>query len=55
MKTKTLKRINNYLFEIPAGSIKNMNVPARIYGSSRLIENMDDAVFTQISNVATLP
>jgi tRNA-splicing ligase RtcB len=55
MKIKTLKRINDYLFEIPAGSIKNMNVPARIYGSGRLIENMDDAVFTQISNVATLP
>ncbi len=55
MKNRSLKKINDYLYEIPAGSIKNMNVPARIYGSEMLIQNMDDAVFTQITNVATLP
>ncbi len=55
MKINTLKKINDYLYEIPAGSVKNMKVPARIYGTEKLILNMDDAVFNQITNVATLP
>jgi len=32
-----------------------MRVPARIYGTEKLIREMDAAVFEQISNVATLP
>ncbi|HNX25441.1 MAG TPA: RtcB family protein [Spirochaetota bacterium] len=55
MKISNLKKINDYLYEIPADSAKNMKVPARIYGSENLILNMDDAVFRQISNVAALP
>jgi tRNA-splicing ligase RtcB len=54
MKPKSLKKINDFLFEIPADPGRNMKVPARIYGSEQLIQNMDDAVFTQISNVAAL-
>jgi tRNA-splicing ligase RtcB len=54
MKPVNLKKINDFLFEIPADPGRNMKVPARIYGSEQLIRNMDDAVFTQISNVATL-
>jgi tRNA-splicing ligase RtcB len=32
-----------------------MLVPARIYGTQKLIEDMDDGVFDQVTNVATLP
>ncbi len=32
-----------------------MRVPARIYGTEKLIRELDDAVFDQIANVATLP
>ncbi|MBW2306225.1 MAG: RtcB family protein [Deltaproteobacteria bacterium] len=32
-----------------------MRVPARIYGTRSLVEQMDDGVFDQVSNVATLP
>lgn len=55
MMTHTLKKINEYIYEIPRDIGKNMNVPARIYGSSDLIGSMDEAVFRQIINVTTLP
>jgi tRNA-splicing ligase RtcB len=32
-----------------------MRVPARIYGTERLVQEMDDAVYDQVTNVATLP
>jgi tRNA-splicing ligase RtcB (3'-phosphate/5'-hydroxy nucleic acid ligase) len=32
-----------------------MRVPARIYGTEKLIRELDDAVYDQITNVATLP
>jgi tRNA-splicing ligase RtcB len=32
-----------------------MQVPARIYGTEQLVQAMDDAVYDQVTNVATLP
>src|SRR5438477_12238719 len=32
-----------------------MRVPARIVGTEKLVREMDEAVYEQISNVATLP
>ena len=32
-----------------------MRVPAILYADAELIEAMDDKVFTQVTNVATLP
>jgi len=55
MKPDNLKQINSFLYEIPAGTVHGMKVPARIYASDKLIRSMDDAVFRQITNVATLP
>jgi tRNA-splicing ligase RtcB len=55
MKPESMIKINDYLYEIPADSSKEMKVPARIYGSENLINSMDDAVFRQITNVAALP
>lgn len=55
MNTEHLKQINEYLFELPVSFKKGMRVPGRIYGSRKLIENMDTAVLEQLSNVAFLP
>ncbi len=52
MKTK---KINDYLFEIPKTEKPGMQVPARIYASEKLMNQMDEGVFKQVTNVACLP
>ncbi|HHQ45388.1 MAG TPA: RtcB family protein [Candidatus Altiarchaeales archaeon] len=34
---------------------KDMNVPARIYANKRILDSIEEGVYTQISNVARLP
>jgi tRNA-splicing ligase RtcB len=51
----TFERISNNIWEIPISYKSGMRVPARIYGSEKLINDMDEAVYDQITNVATLP
>jgi len=55
MQYSMLKPLTDYLYEIPTDYRNDMRVPARIYGSSRLIYTLDEAVINQICNVATLP
>jgi len=55
MERKLIKKINDYLYEIPADAAPGMRVAARIFASESLMSHMDNAVFTQIANVATLP
>ena len=55
MNRNLIKQISDYLYEIPADASPGMKVPARIYASEKLIRDMDNAVFTQITNVTTLP
>ncbi len=55
MQLERLRKIQDFIYEIPREYKKGMLVSARIYASQSLIENMDDAVFEQISNVAMLP
>ncbi len=55
MQKGALRKIDDFLFELPRDYKKGMLVPARIYGSASLITEMDDAVADQISNVAMLP
>ncbi len=50
-----LKRVSEVMWELPTSFKKGMLVPARIIATEELIESMDAGVFTQISNVATLP
>lgn len=50
-----IKKINNFVWEIPTSYKEGMRVPARIIASQRLVEEMDMQVYDQISNVATLP
>lgn len=52
---KELKQIGPGLYEIPKTYKKDMLVPARIFASPELIDAMDEGVFDQITNVATLP
>lgn len=53
MELKRLKKINENEWEIPKQN--EMNVPGKIFGSKKLILDMDDKVYEQVSNVATLP
>lgn len=55
MRTDELIKITDYLYEIKTAFKKGMHVPARIYGSERIIEGMDEAVKEQITNVCLLP
>ncbi len=55
MNTTSLTKISDYLYEIPADYKPGMRVPARIYATMKLIENMDNAVLEQITNVCLLP
>lgn len=50
-----LKQISETLFEIPKTYKDGMNVPARIYASKKLFEEMDEGVIEQVTNVACLP
>jgi len=50
-----LRKLTDTVWELPVSFKGGMRVPARIYGTEKLIRDMDTAVFEQISNVATLP
>jgi len=50
-----IKQTSNVTWEIPKTFKEGMRVPVKIFASKQLLENFDDAVFTQASNVATLP
>lgn len=50
-----LEQISDTIWEIPMSYKEGMRVPARIYGTEKLIRAMDDAVYDQVTNVATLP
>jgi tRNA-splicing ligase RtcB len=50
-----LQKISDTVWELPATYKAGMRVPARIIATEKLVREMDDAVYEQISNVATLP
>jgi len=54
-KPAALQRVSEVVWELPASFKPGMRVPARIYGTEKLIGEMDDAVYDQVTNVATLP
>jgi tRNA-splicing ligase RtcB len=53
--SEKLEKISEAVWEMPSSYKEGMRVPARIYGTEKLIREMDDAVFDQITNVAMLP
>ena len=50
-----MRKISQTVWEIPPSFKKGMRVPARIYATETLLKGMDDGVFDQVTNVATLP
>jgi tRNA-splicing ligase RtcB len=50
-----LKQISDVTWEIPTTYKEGMRVPARIYATKKLFDEMDSGVFEQITNVACLP
>src|SRR6266513_2515283 len=50
-----LKKISDVVWELPATYKEGMRVPARIVGPEKLLREMDEAVYQQLSNVAPLP
>lgn len=50
-----LKKVDNMIYEIPATAKKGMLVPARFFLSEKLKNELDEAVFDQVTNVACLP
>ncbi|HWQ92851.1 MAG TPA: RtcB family protein, partial [Clostridia bacterium] len=52
---QALDRISETLWEIPVSYKEGMRVPARIFATEKLVQAMDEAVFEQVTNVATLP
>jgi tRNA-splicing ligase RtcB len=50
-----IKKISDYIWEIPATEKEGMLVPARIYATEKLLGEIDKGVFEQVTNVACLP
>ncbi|MCZ7372244.1 MAG: RtcB family protein, partial [Candidatus Methanoperedens sp.] len=50
-----IRKISDYIWEIPATEKEGMLVPARIYATEKLLGEMDKGVFEQVTNVACLP
>lgn len=51
----TLRMVGPGLWELPIGFRPKMRVPVRVFGSESIVRAMDDQVFVQAANVATLP
>jgi len=48
-------KISENLWEVPPTAKEGMRVPARIYATEKLFEEIEEGVFEQITNVACLP
>ncbi|MBI2108412.1 RtcB family protein, partial [Candidatus Woesearchaeota archaeon] len=55
IKKPELKQVEECVWEISTDYKKGMLVPARIYGTKKIVDAMDDGVFNQVTNVACLP
>ena len=54
-KKPEFKKITDYIWEIGTDFKIGMRVPARIYASEQILNQTDNMVYDQITNVATLP
>jgi tRNA-splicing ligase RtcB len=50
-----MNKITEGIWEIPPSEKEGMLVPARVLGTDKLIQEMDEGVFNQVTNVACLP
>lgn len=49
------KKITDVIWEIAPSFKQGMRVPARVYATRKLLDEMDLQVYDQLTNVATLP
>jgi len=54
-EVKNAKQVSDVVWEIPTSYKAGMNVPARIYATRKLLDEMDSGVMEQVTNVAMLP
>jgi tRNA-splicing ligase RtcB len=52
---RSAEQVTPFVWEIPPSAKEGMNVPARVLASPQLFDQMDQGVFDQVTNVATLP
>jgi tRNA-splicing ligase RtcB len=53
---KDFKRVDKYIWELPAGFREGMRVPARLFGDAELFDAaFHDRTVEQLTNTATLP
>lgn len=50
-----MKKITDYIWEIPKGYKECMHVPGRIYGNKSIIDEVEEGAIEQCANVACLP
>jgi tRNA-splicing ligase RtcB (3'-phosphate/5'-hydroxy nucleic acid ligase) len=49
-------KIDDFLWELPVGTVDGMNVPGRVFATERLFKKaVEDRAVEQVANVATLP
>jgi tRNA-splicing ligase RtcB len=53
--TDHVTQISSSLWELSPGYKQGMRVPGRIYATEKLFKKMEEGVFEQVANVATLP
>ncbi len=54
-KKPEFKKISDVIWEIPTSFKQGMKVPARIFATKKIVDQMDLQVYDQITNVANLP
>lgn len=52
---KKIKQVSEVKWELPISYKKGMRVPGLLYATKKLLEQMEDRVFEQLANVASLP
>jgi tRNA-splicing ligase RtcB len=55
MLNPAINRVFDAIWQIAPSAKQGMKVPARIYATEKLLREMDEAVYDQLTNVATLP
>ena len=55
MERPDFKQISEAVWEIDKKFKKGMRVPVRVIASKKILDQMEDGVFEQITNVASLP
>jgi len=55
LKKPTFTKVSDCIWEIPTSFKQGMRVPSRVYATKKILDEMDLAVYDQLTNVATLP